>query len=95
MSAQTDVGILTSPQLSECVFDWIPLGSRFCVFKLKRKSHYAYWKCMPHCPKAVSKYQVFVDDVNDALQRVKSNKNLQSFWSYTPPCCLLSTNFKT
>ena len=26
---------------------------------------------MPHCPKAVSKYQVFVDDVNDALQRVK------------------------
>ena len=29
---------------------------------------------MPHCPKAVSKYQVFVDDVNDALQRVNSTK---------------------
>ena len=25
MSAQARVGILTSPQLSDCVFDWIPL----------------------------------------------------------------------
>ena len=34
---------------------------------------------MPHCPKAVSKYQVFVDDVNDALQRVKSTKIYNPF----------------
>ena len=31
MSAQADVGILTSPRLS----DWIPLGSRVCMLKLK------------------------------------------------------------
>ena len=34
---------------------------------------------MPHCPKAVSKYQVFVNEVNDALQRVKSTKIYNPF----------------
>ena len=28
MSAQAGVGILTSPRLSDCVSDWITLGSR-------------------------------------------------------------------
>ena len=31
ISAQADVGILTSPQLSNRVFDWILLGSRACM----------------------------------------------------------------
>ena len=35
MSAQAGVGILTSPRLSNCVPDWIPLGSRACMLKLK------------------------------------------------------------
>ena len=30
ISAQAGVGILTNPQLSDCEFDWIPLGSRAC-----------------------------------------------------------------
>ena len=34
MSARTGVGILTNPQLSECVFDWIPWGPRACMLKL-------------------------------------------------------------
>ena len=37
MSAQAGVEILTSPQLSDCVFDWIPLGSRAGILKLKVK----------------------------------------------------------
>ena len=37
MSAQAGVGILTSPQLSECVFDWISLRSRACMLKLEVK----------------------------------------------------------
>ena len=36
-SLQVGVGIPTSPQLSNCVFDWIPLGLRVCVLKLKVK----------------------------------------------------------
>ena len=35
MSAQAGVGILTSPCLSDCESDWIPLGSRVCMLKLK------------------------------------------------------------
>ena len=31
MSAQARVGILTSPQLSDCVFDWICMGSRASI----------------------------------------------------------------
>ena len=34
-STQAGVGILTSPRLSDCVSDWIPLGSRAFMFKLK------------------------------------------------------------
>ena len=37
MSAQAGVGILTSHQLSDCVFDWILLGSRASMLKLKVK----------------------------------------------------------
>ena len=35
MSAQAGVGILTSPRLSDCVSDWILLGSRVYMLKLK------------------------------------------------------------
>ena len=35
MSAQAGVEILTSPRLSDFVSDWIPLGSRVCMLKLK------------------------------------------------------------
>ena len=35
MSAQAGMGILTSPRLSDCESDWIPLGSPVCMLKLK------------------------------------------------------------
>ena len=34
MHAQVSVGILSSPRLSDCVPDWISLGSRVCILKL-------------------------------------------------------------
>ena len=37
MSAQMSVGILTSPQLSDCVFDWIRYGLWACMLRLKVK----------------------------------------------------------
>ena len=37
MSVLASVGILTSPRLSDCVFDWISLGSWACMLKLKVK----------------------------------------------------------
>jgi len=35
VSTQAGVGILTSPRLSDCVSDWIPLELRVCILKLK------------------------------------------------------------
>ena len=48
MSAQAGKGILKSPQLSDCVFNWILLGSRACMLKLKVKDqcHYVHCRCM-------------------------------------------------
>ena len=71
MSAQACVGILTSPQLSDCVFDWIPLGSLACMFKLKVIDR-SLCLLQVYAPNAVNEYKTFVDDVNDALQRVGS-----------------------
>ena len=73
MSARAGVGILTSPQLSECVFDWIPLGSRVCMLKLKVKD-WSLCLLQVYAPNAVSEYQAFVDDVYDAFQRVGSKE---------------------
>ena len=35
MSAQAVVGIFANPRLNHCVTDWIPLGGRVCLLKLR------------------------------------------------------------
>ena len=69
MSAQAGVGILTSPRLSDCVSDWIPLGSRVCILKLNVQNR-SLCLVQVYAPNATSEYQAFVDEVNDALLRV-------------------------
>ena len=71
MSAQAGVGILTSPRLSDCVSDWIPLGSRVCMLKLKVLDR-SLCLLQVYAPNATSEYQAFVDEVNDALLRVSA-----------------------
>ena len=71
MSAQAGVGILTSPRLSDCVSDWIPLGSRVCMLKLKVLDRSL---CLLQVY-ATSEYQTFADEVNDALLRVSATKS--------------------
>ena len=72
--ALADAGILTSLQLSECVFDWILLESRACLLKLKVKDR-SLCLLQVYASNAVSEYRAFVDDVNDALQRVGSTES--------------------
>ena len=74
ISTQAGVGILTSPQLPDCMFDWIPLASRACMLKLKVKDPSLSLKQV-YAPNAVSGYQAFVDDVNDALRRRESTES--------------------
>ena len=74
MSAQASVGILTSPRLSDCVSDWITLGSRACMLKLKVLGR-SLCLLQVYAPNATSDYQAFVDEVNDALLRVSPTES--------------------
>ena len=35
MSAQAGVGLLVSPNMAQCVVDWVPLERRVCLLKAK------------------------------------------------------------
>ena len=74
MFAQAGVGILTSPGLSDCVSDWIPLGSRVCMLKLKVLDRLL---CLlqVNAPDATSEHQTFVDEINDVLLRVSATES--------------------
>ena len=74
MSAHAGVGILTSPQMSDCVSEWIPLGSRVCMLKLNVKGR-ALCLLQAYAPNATSEYEAFVDEVNDALLRVAKTES--------------------
>ena len=56
MSTQAGVRILTSPQLSDCVFDWIPLESQAYMLKFKIKKQSLH-QIQVYAPTAVSEYQ--------------------------------------
>ena len=81
MSAQAGVGILTSPQLSDCVLDWISLGSRACMLKFKVKDR-SLCLLQVYVPNAVSEYLAFVYDVNDALRRIGSIESTILLWEF-------------
>ena len=74
MSAQIGVGILTSPRLSNYESDWIPLGSRVCMLKLKVLNR-SLCLMKVHASNATSEYHAFVDKVNDALLRVSPTES--------------------
>ena len=74
MSAQAGVGILTSLRSSDCVSDWIPLGSRVCMLKLKVLDR-SLSLLQVYAPNATSEYQTFVDEVNDALLQVSATES--------------------
>ena len=78
MSAQAGVEILTSLWLSDCVSDWISLGSRVCMLKLK-VSDRSLCLLQVYAPNATTEYQAFVDEANDALLRVSPTEST-SLW---------------
>jgi hypothetical protein len=69
MSAQAGVGILTSPRLADRVLEWIPLGVRVGILKLKlERSTLALVQV--YAPNLESEYAAFLDEVDAALDRV-------------------------
>ena len=83
MSAQANVTILTSPRLSDCVSDWILMGSRVCTLKFKVLD-WSLCLLQLYAPNATSKYQAFVDEVNDALLRVSPTKSTVFMGDFNP-----------
>ena len=67
MSAQAGVGILTSPEMSDCVSEWIPLGSRVCMLKLIVQNR-ALYLFQVYALNATSEYEAFVDKVKMFFQ---------------------------
>ena len=40
LSAQAGNGLLVSPNMAECVVDWVPLGGRVCLLKLRLQERF-------------------------------------------------------
>ena len=69
------MGILTRPQLSDCIrLLYIRLGSRVCVLKLMVLDR-SLCLLLVYAHDATSKYQAFVDEVNDAHVRVSCTES--------------------
>ena len=71
MSAHAGVGILTSPHMSDCVSEWISLGSRVCLLKLIVQNR-ALCLFQVYAPNSKSEYEAFSDEVNNAPKRVEN-----------------------
>ena len=67
MSAQTWIGIFTSP--CHCLTDWIPLGGRICLLKLRLLER-SLCIFQVYAPNAETQYHPFLDEVSVALQKV-------------------------
>ena len=74
MPAQACVRILTSPRLSDCVSDWIPLGLRICMLKCRVLDR-SLCLLQIYAPNAMSEYQAFMEEVNDTLLRVSPTES--------------------
>ena len=75
MSAQAGVGISVSPHLAHWVIDWIPLGGRVCLVKLRLQQR-SLWILQVYASNAKTQYQSFLDEVGVALQKETSSESI-------------------
>ena len=75
MSAQAGVGIFVSPRLAHCVTDWIPLGGKVCLLKLRLQER-SLCILQVYVPNPETQYHSFLDKVGVALQKVTSAESI-------------------
>ena len=75
MSAQAGIGILISPRLAHRVTDWIPLGGRVCLLKLRLQER-SLCILQVYAPNAEATYQPFLYELSVALQKVTSAESI-------------------
>ena len=69
MSVQAGVSIFVSSCLVHCVTDWIPLGGRVCLLKLRLQKR-SLCIFQVYAPNAETQYRSFLNKVGVALQKV-------------------------
>ena len=75
MSAQAGVGLLVSPSIAECVVDWISLGGRVCLLKLRLQER-SLCILQVYAPNIESHYEAFLEEVEVALGKATSSESL-------------------
>jgi len=65
-------GVFLLPQRTGCVDEWISLGVRVCMLKVIDCS--LYFIQVYTGPSSTAQYQEFMEETNDALQRVEGNE---------------------
>ena len=75
MSAQAGVGLLVSLNIAECVADWVPLGGRVCLLKLKLLER-SLCVLQVYAPNIKSQYEAFLEKVEVALGKATSSESL-------------------
>ena len=75
MSVQGGVGLLVSPNMAECVVDWVPLGGRVCLLKLRLQERLL---CIlqVYAPNMDSQYDAFLEEFEVALGKATSLESL-------------------
>ena len=75
MSAQAGVGLLVSPNIAECVVDWVPLGGTVCLLKLRLQER-PLCILQVYAPNIESQYEAFLEEVEVALEKATSSESL-------------------
>ena len=75
MSTQAGVAIFISPRLADCITDWIPLGGRVCLLKLRLQER-SLCILQVYAQNAETQYQPFLYEVDVALKEVTSAESI-------------------
>ena len=64
-----------SPNIAECVVDWVPLGGRVCLLKLRLQER-SLCISQVYAPNIESQYKAFLEEVEVALGKATSSEFL-------------------
>ena len=79
MSAQAGVGLLVSPNVTDCVVDWVPLGGRVCLLKLRLQER-SLCILQVNAPNIESQYEAVLEKLRLHWGK-QLHQNPLSFWA--------------
>ena len=64
-----------SPNIAECIVDWVPLEGRVCLLKLRLQER-SLCILQVYAPNIESRYEAFLEEVEVALGKATSSESL-------------------